>query len=87
MHYIDIKGNLVFVFIVPLYSRMYQFIGDASGTDSLDFQPLFADYEYNPGTGSKHIIYSIYFLLCIIRSLLGDKLLIIYNVAFIFHSL
>ena len=34
---------------------MYQFIGDASGTDSLDFQPLFADYENNPGTCSKLI--------------------------------
>lgn len=38
-----------------LYSRMYQFIGDASGTDLLDFQPLFADYENNPGTDSKFI--------------------------------
>lgn len=43
--------------IITLYnviffnSRMYQFIGDTSGTDSLDFQPLFADYENNPGTG------------------------------------
>ena len=31
-------------------SRLYQFIGDASGADALDFQPLFADYENNPGT-------------------------------------
>lgn len=30
-------------------SRMYQFIGDATGTDGLDFQPLFAEYENNPG--------------------------------------
>lgn len=28
---------------------MYQFIGDATGTDGLDFQPLFAEYENNPG--------------------------------------
>lgn len=34
---------------------MYQFIGDASGTDLLDFQPLFADYENNPGTDSKFV--------------------------------
>ena len=43
------------IFQSVLYSRMYQFFGDASGTDSLDFQPLFADYENNPGTGSKLI--------------------------------
>ena len=43
------------IFKFVLYSRMYQFFGDASGTDSLDFQPLFADYENNPGTGSKLI--------------------------------
>jgi len=32
---------------------MYQFIGDATGTDGLDFQPLFAEYENNPGETGK----------------------------------
>lgn len=40
-----IKGILLLLFC----SRMYQFIGDATGTDGLDFQPLFAEYENNPG--------------------------------------
>ena len=31
------------------YSRLYQFIGDVTVTDSLDLQPLFAEYESNPG--------------------------------------
>lgn len=50
---VEIKNNFMFKFV--LYSRMYQFIGDASGTDLLDFQPLFADYENNPGTDSKFV--------------------------------
>ena len=38
--------NILFSFA---YSRLYQFIGDVTVTDSLDLQPLFAEYESNPG--------------------------------------
>ena len=63
------QSNLIFQFI--LHSRMYQFIGDASGTDSLDFQPLFAEYENNPGTGSKRISNFWIHLTCCCKEILN----------------
>ncbi|XP_068704082.1 vacuolar protein sorting-associated protein 18 homolog isoform X2 [Montipora capricornis] len=42
------KSDRKYFIMVSTLSRMYQFIGDATGTDSLDFQPLFADYENSP---------------------------------------
>ena len=64
-----LQSNLIFQFI--LHSRMYQFIGDASGTDSLDFQPLFAEYENNPGTGSKLISKFWIHLTCCCKEILN----------------
>ncbi|XP_015753539.1 PREDICTED: vacuolar protein sorting-associated protein 18 homolog [Acropora digitifera] len=43
------KSDRKYFIMVSTLSRMYQFIGDATGTDGLDFQPLFAEYENNPG--------------------------------------
>ncbi|KAK2551808.1 Vacuolar protein sorting-associated protein 18-like protein [Acropora cervicornis] len=42
------KSDRKYFIMVSTLSRMYQFIGDATGTDGLDFQPLFAEYENNP---------------------------------------
>ena len=40
------------------YSRLYQFIGDVTVTDSLDLQPLFAEYENDPGNHDLSASYS-----------------------------
>lgn len=72
-----LQNNFIFKFV--LYSRMYQFIGDASGTDSLDFQPLFADYENNPGTGSKLISKFCSHLTCCYKELFNHIHELLFN--------
>ncbi|XP_027053569.1 vacuolar protein sorting-associated protein 18 homolog [Pocillopora damicornis] len=42
------KSDRKYFVMVSTLSRLYQFIGDVTVTDSLDLQPLFAEYESNP---------------------------------------
>ncbi|XP_022804004.1 vacuolar protein sorting-associated protein 18 homolog [Stylophora pistillata] len=42
------KSDRKYFVMVSTLSRLYQFIGDVTVTDSLDLQPLFAEYENDP---------------------------------------